>query len=139
MYPFRHLAPMPMLVLAMLAGCSEPGPPRVSVSGKVTYKGAPVPTGTVTFVSDEQNVVESAVITAGEYTVIRAPVGPVKIGVQTPVVADGKQTKQKVEGKSPAATGKVVSVPSAFRMPATSGLTYTVTAEPSQTHDIPLK
>ena len=140
MHPFRTLTALPLLAVILLAGCSASGPPRASVSGKVSYKGEPLPTGTVTFVSDDLTVVESAPISGGEYTMARAPVGPVKIGVQTPVAANNMQTKQKIEGKSaPAAAAKVVSVPDGFRMPETSGLTYTVTSEPNQTHDIPLK
>jgi len=50
------------------------------------------------------------------------------------------QMKQKVEGKT--FSGEVVKpvpVPGKYSNPDSSGLTYTVTADKTQTHDIDLK
>ena len=128
--------------LLLLAGCGPSGPNRVKVSGKITYKGDPVPTGSVTFLS-EHNLIESSPIVNGEYSIARAPVGNVKIGISTPSVSSNVQNmqqKQKIEGKSREATGaKAVVVPDTYREAEKSGLTYSVTNDASQTHDIPLK
>lgn len=42
-------AAIAMVLLAAVAGCSPSGPPRVSVSGEVTFDGRPVPTGVIHF------------------------------------------------------------------------------------------
>lgn len=122
----------------VVAGCGG-GPPTAAVSGKITYKGQPVPTGTVSFVSE--STVASGQISNGQYTVAQAPIGPVKITVSTPAIPDAmqqRQMKQSVEGKS--ATGAAgmtpVAVPPAFANPDSSGLTYTVTSASPQNHDI---
>jgi hypothetical protein len=133
---------MPFAILTMLAltGCSSNEVPRAAVTGKVTYKGQMVPMGTVAFMGTG-NVVETSQIQNGIYTIPRAPVGPVKITVITPVGGNPQQFKQKVEGHTMegGAGGKVVAVPGKYSNPDESGLTYTVTAEPNQTHDLPLQ
>ncbi|MDX2036456.1 MAG: carboxypeptidase-like regulatory domain-containing protein [Isosphaeraceae bacterium] len=40
-----------LVVAALAQGCGSDGPEMARVSGKVTYKGAPVPKGTISFVS----------------------------------------------------------------------------------------
>jgi hypothetical protein len=47
---------LPMLGLLLLAGCSgSQGPHRYDLSGKVIYRGAPVPAGYILFVPDGEN------------------------------------------------------------------------------------
>lgn len=49
----RPCAPLLLLALATLLGCGgESGPPRYDVSGVVTYKGQPIPAGTIQFNPD---------------------------------------------------------------------------------------
>jgi hypothetical protein len=136
------VAMMLLFGLLLVVGCGPSGPNRVKVSGKVTYKGQPVPTGSVTFLS-EHNLIESSPIVNGDYSIARAPVGNVKVGISTPSISsavESMQLKQKVEGKSREATGaKAVVVPESYRDPEKSGLSYSVSNESSQTHDIPLK
>jgi hypothetical protein len=54
--PKKFFPCVPWLVLAtaasLLIGCSESGPPRYDVSGTVTYKGQPVPVGSIIFQPD---------------------------------------------------------------------------------------
>jgi hypothetical protein len=127
-----------MMLLALLAfgmGCATEAP-RVSVSGQVKYQGKPVPTGTVTFIADDGKTVVSGPIKNGEYTVARAPVGPVKIAVNTPPPA-GSQTLQKVPGKTfEGPTDTPVQVPSVYASAETTTLKYTVTSVKTQTHHI---
>jgi len=40
------------LMLAVCVGCSKPGVERISLSGRVTYKGQPVPVGSILFEPD---------------------------------------------------------------------------------------
>lgn len=45
-------APATLLAILLAAGCGSGGAGRLSVSGKVTYQGRPVPAGSVTFEPD---------------------------------------------------------------------------------------
>jgi len=42
----------PLVMAALVAGCGSDGPPRYHLSGNVTYKGQPVPAGSITFLPD---------------------------------------------------------------------------------------
>jgi hypothetical protein len=52
-YRRRALALALLAVAAIPLGCGKSGPEMARVSGKVTYKGQPVPKGTITFVSSD--------------------------------------------------------------------------------------
>jgi hypothetical protein len=126
-----------------ITACGPADAPRASVSGKISYKGTPLPTGSIAFVNG--STVASAKIENGQYTVDRAAIGDNKISVTTPSAAAAqqmqKQSQQKVEGKefSSAAPPAVVAIPGSYSNADASGLSYKVTAEPKQTHDIDLK
>lgn len=132
-----------LLASLFLLGCGQSGPPRATVTGQVKYKGEPLPMGSITFVG-ENNVVASAPIQNGSYTMPNAPVGKVKIAITTPTITpqDQKQFKQVIEGKTTGGATpppKMVPVPEKYTNPETSTLTYTVTTDPKQSHDIELK
>lgn len=128
-----------LFCLVALAGCRS-GTPRASVSGTVKYRNTPLPTGTVTFISEDGKVVESGVIRDGQYTIAKAPVGPVKIAVSTPPPLPPMQGKQKVPDKSKEATdAPSVAIPAHYASADTSKLTHTVTSEATQTHNIDLQ
>jgi hypothetical protein len=73
-----------ILGLAVFSGCSgrQGAFPTGEVSGKVTYKGTPIPLGKITFISTggEGNF-GSDIINDGAYTV-KAPLGRCKIEIQ---------------------------------------------------------
>ena len=130
---------LPALVAVIgLFGCGPKELPRAAVSGQIKSKGVLLPVGTVTFVSQEGNTVETGPIKDGRYTIARAPVGAVKIAILTPPPENSTQMKQKVEGKAAESSTKVVTVPQKYNNADQSGLTYTVTAEKTQTHNIDL-
>ncbi|WP_233198903.1 MULTISPECIES: hypothetical protein [Pirellulaceae] len=43
-----------LLLMALLTGCGSKGPETGHVSGKVTYKGKALPTGTIVFVPEKE-------------------------------------------------------------------------------------
>jgi len=95
-----------LLCLALLAaGCSSNG----SVSGKVTFNGAPMPGGTVTFVPEGGGAGGgSASINPedGSYSIDKLPKGPMKVTVKAytpPAVGPmgGKMGKDKGFGPPP--------------------------------------
>ncbi len=159
----RSLRSGGLMLLLLLAGCSSPG----SISGKITYKGKPLKSGTVTFVPDQGGGFTSE-IRDGEYKIERIPPGPAKIAVIPSSTIPPMQYLMKmrppkevmekaapgksIEGQaeSPPPPGKSIeAIPKSgpkietpfpvnrFKDPNTSGLTYTVKSG-SQVYDIEL-
>lgn len=46
------LASLALAFLVVSAGCSDPGPERLRISGEITYDGEPVPYGDIVFTPD---------------------------------------------------------------------------------------
>jgi len=136
MFHRLSFAGVALLSVSLATGCGPKEGPKADVSGKITFQGKPVTAGSISFIKDD--IVAAGAIKNGEYKVIGAPIGLVKIGIVTPAAPPEKQMKQKVEGKSFSGDGggPVVSVPPKFSNPDASGLTYTVTEGAPQTHDI---
>jgi hypothetical protein len=133
----------------LAVGCARRSVEHIEVSGRVLYQGKPLPGGKVNFVSveGEQTFASSGVIDEkGNYT-IKAPVGPVLIGVDNRMLKPQRGAPagfvKKGAGRPDAGDptpvkGAYKAIPPKFWTPDTSGLTYTVT-KGEQTHDIELK
>jgi hypothetical protein len=140
--PWRPaLSLLALLVLLGAAGCSSNG----SVTGKVTYKGAPLGSGTVVFIGPKASATAD-LDAEGNYTILKAPLGAVRVTVETmpPPSGSGGGGKDKpvamamdASGGPSTPQGKYVPIPAKYKDPSTSGLTYTVVSG-KQTHDIPL-
>lgn len=152
-----------MSLLLSAAGCGSRG----TVSGKVLYKGKPLPGGGVIFIHD-RGAFSSPIQEDGSYRIDKVPVGPVKITLTGPAGANNrvmgamprgvqaeKAKKNMVpvasEEKGPkalmaemigpkASQGKKpgVIIPRKYGNPEESGLTYTV-GSGSQTYNIELE
>jgi hypothetical protein len=135
------------LALAVSVGALGCGSSEGKVSGKVTYKGAPLKGGNVYFTTADNKTEMSQIDEDGSYTIPQVPPGPVKISVET---ASLKKTgSRKSYGPKDIAPGtytppdpteakrRYVEIPARYEDPQQSGLTYTVTRG-SQTHDINL-
>lgn len=143
-----------MLLLGLLvSGCSYSAMgPQGEVSGKVMYKGKPLPGGHVTFTSSKGYSFTGVIDPEGNYTV-RPVVGEARIAVDNSMLLKSNQPPDirrrpgvkppagvKIEDNkeaAPAITGTYVPLPPKYRSPDTSGLTCTVKSG-SQTHDIEL-
>ena len=124
------------------------------VSGKVLFKGKPLPGGRVTFAAIEGGFASTRPIDENGNYKINAPIGEVLISVDNrmllPRAAKGKRSAptkgpehhpkrpdaQEVEAE-PSKGRRYVPIPERYALCETSGLTYTVTPGP-QTHDIEL-
>ncbi|MCI0457764.1 MAG: HEAT repeat domain-containing protein, partial [Gemmataceae bacterium] len=96
-----------------LALRSESGPLAVGrVSGRVTYKGKPLPGGAITFVSAGGLVAGALIDSDGRYQADRVPVGEARIAVNVRALKD-------LPG--------LVALPERYSDADRSGLTYTVT------------
>lgn len=70
-------------LLLLSLGCGETAPTLVDVSGKVTYKGKPVPCGMVVFLaSDGKSRGVGPIGTNGQYS-LKSPMGNMKVAVVT--------------------------------------------------------
>jgi hypothetical protein len=139
----RLPAPAAALALALLAaGC---GPSAGTISGKVTYNGETLGSGTVQFNGPNATAM-SGIAADGTYTIPKMPVGTVQIAVETtppppgtPQDAGGKITggSMSVQG-APPPPGKYVPIPDKYKDPRTSGLSYEVKSGKQQ-HDLALQ
>ncbi len=67
---YRIAAAMTLIVTAVIfAGCDSGGPERTTITGCVTYRGEPIPEGSITFVAEDnaKKTSMSAAIEEGEY------------------------------------------------------------------------
>lgn len=150
------LLSVPLLVL-LSAGCSSKG----TITGTVTYKGTPIPEGSVQFMPENGAPTVSAVINDGKYTAEKVPVGPAKVAITSlvPSQQDNAMTKMMMSGgkgggpppdaKIPEEARKLFSggggapkkglkIPDKYSDLQNSGLSYTVTGG-SQTKDFNLE
>jgi hypothetical protein len=111
----------------LLAGCA---PGRGQVSGKVKYKGQPLPNGTITFYDQKNNTVSSAIGPDGSYSVQKVVAGPVKISVMVPMDISFMGEKLSSGPKAPA-------LPAKYSDQEKSGLDFEVKAG-DQVHDVNL-
>src|SRR5262245_54815985 len=126
------------------SGCAPRGP---SVSGTVTFKGEPLPSGTVLFHAADGRIEHGLITGNGKYTVANAPPGPVRITVRShPPAPVGLPSRGGPLPSAPAGMvppakeqrdGKFVAIPPRYLDPAQSTLTYNVRAG-KQTYDIEL-
>jgi hypothetical protein len=156
--------PVRILVLLFLgflvSGCSSS---KGTVSGKVFYKGKPLPKGSVTFLLESGGAYGSGIKADGSYTIEKVPAGKVKIIVTVPSQAkdDPRMAMMKQAMKSnkleiseeakkdmpaefksaleePGSSGAPISIPKHYSDPEKSGLELIVTGG-QQNHDIELK
>ncbi len=141
-------------LLVAAVGCGAKG----TITGTVTYKGTPIPTGTIMFVPDNGSPSVTTAITDGKYTAEKVAAGPAKIGITSTFVdphsiSPMQKMMQKGKGGPPPeapeaarkafeagaqASKKGIKIPDEFANPDTSKETYTVKGG-SQVHDIDLK
>jgi hypothetical protein len=110
----------------LLAGCAGKG----QVSGKVKYKGEPLPGGTITFYDRTNHTFASAIGKDGTYSVEQVASGPVKVTVLTPMPI-------YMVGEKPPPGPKPPTLPAKYADPEKSGLGWEVQSGP-QTRDFNL-
>ena len=119
-----------------LLGC---GPDVIEVSGKVTFKGRPLSSGSVIFVGQDGQPKVSAIAKDGSYLIKNAPIGPVKIGVASHLtVPPGLNPLGKATSPGGHPKDDTEKIPERYKLPENSGLTCPV-ERGSHTFNIDLK
>jgi hypothetical protein len=140
-----------LLAIAASVGLAGCGPASGTISGKVSYKGAILKGGNVSFVSADGKIAKSSPIAEdGSYSIEKMPVGTVKISVETKTLEQAAKARRndpppgqtrpgdKTQSDPAEAAKRYVPIPEKYADPNTSELTYTVTSG-TQPHDIELK
>src|SRR5262245_35062810 len=122
MRSIRHVCAA-ALVAAALAGCSS-GPKTGDVKGKVTFKGAPVTEGSVTFLNPKGGGdYEAKIDPDGSYAIKKVKVGEYVVEVKPPIhIVDtdpGKSPPAPVEKNMP-------NIPMKYRQQGSTPLKPTV-------------
>ena len=136
-------------VLLVILGLFFLGKPRGHVTGRVTFRGKPVYTGAVILVGKDGVAAAGPIETDGTYTVAKAPVGEVAVGVvsKDPVylqrVGVLKRSREPVPTSALATPSgldrkKWFPLPKQYELADTSGITTTI-HEGDNTFDIELK
>jgi hypothetical protein len=122
LYPSRRAAALALLGIAALAGCNANK--RLTITGTVTYKGKPLPSGIVRFYSGRDRMSMATVEADGTFAVTDVPPGPVKVTVEP----DPQASKHRsMGGGANEPAPKPVAIPSKYADPTTSGLEYNIT------------
>lgn len=143
----RSLTPLIGLLLLTLTGCG--GDRFGALTGKVTYKGKPLPAGVVTFHYPDGRVETTQIQPDGTYFASRVLVGDVKIAVLTPHVGrlppalakamkEGDEQSIAAARRDGATIVPSVPIPARYNEPGTSGLSVQI-HEGEQVYDIVLK
>jgi hypothetical protein len=128
----------------LLTGC---GPSAGSLSGKVTYKGKELTSGTVLLLGSDGIPRSAPIGHDGSYRFDGVPPGPARLGVSSPsptveqrqIAARVKRTAETPRPAPPRTAGQSnwFPIPAKFATPETSGLDFAVKAH-GDTHLIVL-
>jgi hypothetical protein len=135
---FRHsLIPLALsLGLTLGTGCAGKSRATTTVSGQVTYRGAPVTVGVIYFHGPDDQVAMGTIAVDGTFTATDVPVGAVRVSLQVRDPGVYGQQLGKGAANPPGKTGtdpvRVTSVPAKFADPQTSGVRYVI--EPGMTN-----
>ena len=120
------------VALVVLAGCDS-GPKKYSVTGKVTYQGNALPTGTVFFLPDQGPSTLTTISTDGVYH-LEAPAGRYRVGVTAvPEPPPGVSPESESYDAPPPL------IPRSFARPDSSGIVVEVKPQNGNAIDLELE
>lgn len=142
----RPILPLLALTATLISGC---GAGKGSLEGKITYKGKPLPVGTVSVFAEGNQVFSGKIEPNGSYRVVDVPAGKATVTVATPPpvpvafvpavkpppIMDPNYPKEML----PTPPGKTVPIPRRYADPTEPALTVTIEHGKATTFDIELK
>lgn len=90
---------------ALVTGCTG-GPKGTTISGVVTYKGAPVTGGQIAANYPDNKKVTGTINTDGSYTLYNLTPGTAKVTIDTEMLKQASEMKQKAEAEMKAMKGQ---------------------------------
>ena len=141
----RAFLALPLLTVLALAGCGPAGPLTTPVVGTVRHQAKPVTAGFVVLVTEDGKQTATGSLTKeGQFEINNAPLGKVKVVVQTEMFKGFQGAKDMTGGRQQAPPGKIGSfsdvasnvpgpyraIPPKYERPETSD--YFVTIEAGQ-------
>jgi hypothetical protein len=122
-----------LLLIALLPGCEAN---TGDVSGKVSYRGKPLPYGTILFYCSDQQIISRLIAPDGSYEASGIPTGATRVAIRTyPPIPPGYQIPQRLPpsrnapnlGRAPTEEGSGhkaahVKIPGKYSSPEESGL-----------------
>jgi hypothetical protein len=124
-----------LLTMGLIVGCGESieFPETFPVSGKVTYKGEPVPKGTITFQPDEGQAAVGEIQSDGTYKLSTFGEGDGALpGHHRVFVIANTADPTKIPGSSPGWKPPKDLVPKKYNKLETSGLQANVEKSPTE-------
>ena len=119
-----------LALVCLLPGCGKAGPETYSVTGTVTWRGKPVPTGNVMFVPDNGPPAVGLIAADGTYR-LRAVAGKHRVGVTAiPKIPSGVELTTYMAKPL---------VPARFNRPDESGIVVEVQPGDDNSLDLDLK
>lgn len=137
--------------MLLAGGCAS----KATITGTVTYKGKPIPSGSITFTPESGAPLVNAPIRDGKYTAESVPTGDAKVSItslymnrsSSPMMDPNKRDKLAPPKDAPPEAQKAyqrtpefkpgLKIPEKYTDPEQSGLSYTV-QRGSQTKDFNL-
>ncbi|WP_437204012.1 hypothetical protein [Planctomicrobium sp. SH664] len=112
--------------VVLWSGCGEPEIQIAEVSGKVVYKGAPLPGGIISFISDSGFASGAEITPEGTFKLISQygtgiPLGNYKVAVE--VMGPGNIDPQDPNRSAKVAQMQGIKIPRRYSDPEKSGLT----------------
>lgn len=114
-----------LLLAVVSAGCGPDGKATVEVTGKVTFKGAPVTEGQVTFLAEDGYSATAELDSSGKFTIETLQVGKYTVSVNPPALTEAPSEDPSKMGKPK----QYKNIPQGYRNETTSDLTAEVTAD----------
>jgi hypothetical protein len=135
---------LPFLGAALLVlGCGGSGDKPASVSGRVTYNGKPVTSGTVVLIGADGKASDTGPVQPdGTYSIAHSPAGTVKVAFDNPPPprVDPRTAAKDPEAQEAAReAARYVPTPAHYRDAAKSGVTLDLKSGRNTNCDINLK
>lgn len=136
-----------LVLVLVVTGCGEP--PPIRLTGRVMYRGAPLPGGSIRLHFDGGRELLGIIQQNGQYQIVNPPAGTAAVSVETesvkaalalnplPNMPPDPSMKLPMPSQMPGGLGDYIEIPSRYNSPQTSGLAINVTGK-DQKKDIQL-
>lgn len=122
----RHCLVLVAIFVSCSPGC---GPVTAEVSGKVTFQGRPITSGSVILYCPDKRIVRGVIGPDGSYSISNVPVGEAAVAVrlpQPPAPKGGPSVRLPDDESVPQVPPGFAAIPTRYGVPEESGLAVRV-------------